>query len=127
MKHPAYLLDTHIVVWMDSEPDRISADLRTTLSASASLYFSAASAGEAAIKRASGKLKLSGPLAQAANALQLIELPVTAQHGEAAGMLPRHHGDPFDRMLIAQARIERLVLVTNDSFLSRYDVDILVV
>jgi PIN domain nuclease of toxin-antitoxin system len=84
---------------------------------------SAASAWEIAIKAALGRLafpldRLEGVLAQ----MGVMPLPITLAHAVAAGGLPRHHDDPFDRMLVAQARLEGLVLVTEDAALARYDV-----
>ncbi len=127
MRSTSYLLDTHIVLWMDNAPQRITADLRLALNAGELLYLSAASSWEAAIKRATGKMQMRAPLSEAARRFHLTELPVTAEHGESAATLPRHHGDPFDRLLVAQARIERLVLVTSDVRLQQYDVDLLLV
>ena len=87
---------------------------------------SAASAWEIAIKAALGRLsfpldRIEGVLAQ----MGIWPLPISLAHAVAAGSLPRHHDDPFDRMLVAQARLEGLVLVTEDTALARYDVPIL--
>ena len=123
----SYLLDTHIIVWMDRDPGRIPLPVRATLDASPALYFSAASAWEIAIKRTCGKMGAQGSLSAAAARLDLIEVAMNVVHGEVAGALPMHHTDPFDRMLVAQAQIEHLVLVTADRFLRPYDVELLLV
>jgi PIN domain nuclease of toxin-antitoxin system len=112
---------------MDAEPWKIAREVTTALASGERLYFSAASAWEVAIKRASGKMGLAVPFTAIARQLQLSELEVTAAHGELAGSLPRHHGDPFDRLLVAQAMTEELVLVTADAWLTKYEVELLLV
>ncbi len=77
---------------------------------------------EVAIKRAAGKLRAPENLAVYVERFRLEELPITIFHGEQAGSLPLIHRDPFDRMLIAQAQAEGLVLVTNDAKIGRYGV-----
>jgi len=118
------LLDTHVLIWAVSRPERLGARIRTALVAPGTTAFvSAISAWEIAIKRALGRLGF--PLEDFDRVLDeagLEHLPVLAAHGIEAGSLPRHHGDPFDRMLIAQARVEDLVLVSEDVALAAYDV-----
>ena len=90
------------------------------------MLVSAATAWEIAIKTALGRLAF--PLDRLEDVLArmgIVPLPISLAHAVAAGSLPRHHDDPFDRMLIAQARLESLVLVTEDAALARYDVAIL--
>jgi PIN domain nuclease of toxin-antitoxin system len=86
---------------------------------------SAASAWEMAIKAAAGKLRTPDGLEEALAQMDFLPLPITAEHGIAAGALPRLHGDPFDRMLVAQARCEGLTLVTGDAKIRDYGVPIL--
>jgi PIN domain nuclease of toxin-antitoxin system len=86
---------------------------------------SSASVWEAAIKVASGKLRLTFDLAEGLDETRLEPLTITHRHALAAAALPRHHGDPFDRMLIAQAQLEELTLVTTDRTLAVYDVALL--
>ena len=86
---------------------------------------SAVSIWELEIKRALGRLRAEDDLAERALASGLEPLPVTLEHAVAAGRLPLHHHDPFDRMLVAQARVEGLVLATRDRQLQQYDVRIL--
>lgn len=89
------------------------------------MHVSAATVWEATIKQAAGKLTIPGDLVDAASAIGFEPLTISLAHGQRAGRLPRHHGDPFDRMLVAQAQHERLTLVTADRRLQAYDVDIL--
>jgi PIN domain nuclease of toxin-antitoxin system len=86
---------------------------------------SSASVWEAAIKVASGKLRLTFDLAEGLDETRLEPLRITHRHALAAAALPRHHGDLFDRMLIAQAQLEELTLVTTDRTLAVYDVALL--
>lgn len=89
------------------------------------IMLSAASIWEISIKRDKGKLRYAGDPAAHADAAGFVRLPITFEHAIAAGSLPRHHRDPFDRMLVAQARLEGLTLATADRKLARYDVPIL--
>jgi len=120
------LLDTHAFLWWVGEPARLPANVRTAIADPATLvYVSAASAWEIAIKRAQGQLAISDEeFEYAMRENGFTELPVTAAHGLAAGALPPHHRDPFDRMLVAQAATEGLRLVTIDSAMAAYDVDL---
>jgi PIN domain nuclease of toxin-antitoxin system len=86
---------------------------------------SAASAWELSIKTALGKLAAPDDLQAALAANQFHPLPITILHGISAGKLPRHHDDPFDRMLIAQAQAENLTLVTHDAQFQAYGVGII--
>lgn len=86
---------------------------------------SAASVWEAEIKAADGKLDLRGDLREGIRDSGFAQLAIDFAHAVTAARLPRHHRDPFDRMLIAQARCERLTLVTRDARLAAYEVDLL--
>jgi len=121
----SYLLDTQIILWLDEARERLPKHVWSALNSGGQHYYSAASAWEAAIKRASGDLLIAAPLSDAAQRYGLSALQITVVHGEAAGNLPLHHRDPFDRLIIAQARTERLTLVTSDRVFQRYDVDLL--
>jgi PIN domain nuclease of toxin-antitoxin system len=83
---------------------------------------SAASAWEIEIKRALHKLDAPDDLLPAVTATGFASLPITAEHAVEAGRLPLHHSDPFDRVLVAQARLEQLTIVTGDHEIARYDV-----
>jgi PIN domain nuclease of toxin-antitoxin system len=86
---------------------------------------SAATVWEIAIKRKTGRLQFDGDTIAACKASSFDLLPITAEHAELAGTLPLHHTDPFDRMLVAQAKIEGLVLLTQDPKLRAFGVPIL--
>ncbi len=86
---------------------------------------SAASVWELSIKHALGRLELPDDLADAIQATHLTPLPITGEHAVVAAGLPPIHRDPFDRILVAQAKIERLTIVTIDDRIGRYDVPVL--
>ncbi len=89
------------------------------------VYFSAASVWEMAIKSALGKLEMPEDLVATMEERGFLELPVQSSHALVAGALPPHHGDPFDRMLVAQAQSEGLTLVTSDGRIAAYEVSTL--
>ena len=89
------------------------------------LFFSAASIWEIAIKRAQGKLEVPDSLLDTMSEHGFAELPVLSVHGIRAGALPPHHQDPFDRMIVAQAQNEGLTVVTRDRQIAAYDVPVL--
>lgn len=115
------LLDTHVFLWAVTGAERLAPATREFLEAADEVYVSAASVWEIAIKARLGKID-ADPEALAAiiEPSGFIELPVSAAHGAQVARLPLHHNDPFDRILLAQAIIEPLRLVTADSVLSRY-------
>lgn len=121
------LLDTHIYLWWLLDSPRLPAAAAEVIAQPSSIVqVSAASIWEAAIKFALGRLDLDGiDLLAEVPANGFFELAVSGAHGWSAGRLPPHHRDPFDRMLVAQARHEQLTLVTDDELLTRYDVAIL--
>ena len=86
------------------------------------VFVSAASAWEAAIKIALGRLTLPEPFSRGVDHSGFRRLAISFEHGEAAAALPHHHGDPFDRMLIAQAQLEGCTLVTHDELIASYGV-----
>ena len=89
------------------------------------VWVSAASGWEVAIKQALGKLRLDGSFVEMVADSDLLELPVTLRHAEQLVSLPSHHADPFDRMLIVQARSEGATIVTHDQQFEPYDVALL--
>jgi PIN domain nuclease of toxin-antitoxin system len=120
------LVDTNVMLWTLEEPERLGDDtLRTMSDPNTQLLVSSATVWEAYIKHASGKLPLLDDFFDQLAGAGMEELPITFQHARAAGLLPRHHGDPFDRMLVAQAQLEGLTLVTTDARLAAYGVPIL--
>ncbi len=117
------LLDTHVLLWWLADDPRLTPAMRESIADPAtSVVVSAASAWEAAIKAAVGKLGVPDGLREELVRHGFDELPVTVEDGLAAGALPRHHSDPLDRMLIAQAGRRQFVLVTADRRFSDYDV-----
>jgi PIN domain nuclease of toxin-antitoxin system len=120
------LVDAHALLWALADPDLLPARVRDELSAGATPAFvSAASIWEIEIKRALGKLKAPHDLLDAVAAARFAPLEITFAHARIAGALPRRHGDPFDRMLVAQARCEGLTIVTRDPEIAAYDVPVL--
>jgi PIN domain nuclease of toxin-antitoxin system len=123
------LLDTNVVIRAVYEPSRLPAAVADTLrEPENAVFFSAAVVWELAIKSSLGKLSYHPePARRGLAARGFVELPITGQHGEETHGLPWLHRDPFDRIMIAQARVESLVLVTTDRQLSRYNVQHLLV
>ena len=118
------LLDTHVLIWWD-EGRRLAAEARRAIADADSVYVSAASAWEVAIKIRLGRLRPIRTVEQAVDESGFLELPVTFRHAERVGKLPPHHRDPFDRLLIAQADVEELTLVTRDAVFARYGVGVI--
>jgi PIN domain nuclease of toxin-antitoxin system len=117
------LLDSHVVVWWSAYPGRLRASTREAIaSPDNEVLLSAASIWELGLKIARGKLRLPDGYAARLIAAGLEELPVSIAHAGRATTLPPLHGDPFDRLLIAQALEEGLVLVTSDRAIAGYDV-----
>lgn len=120
------LLDTHTLIWALENNPALSGNARDAIIDGANMVFvSSASAWEISIKRTMGKLKAPGNLLEEIELHRFTQLNMNFDHAQLAGELPDIHKDPFDRMLIAQANIEKLTLVTRDSTIAKYDVDIL--
>lgn len=124
------LLDTQCWLWMVAAPERFSvAGRRRLLTRENELYLSPASAWEIAIKYALGKLQLplepSRYVPDRLARTQTLELPITHAHALRVAELPPHHRDPFDRLLIAQAQIEELRIMTSDQHFHAYAVQVL--
>ena len=119
------LLDTHIWLWLRTEPDRLPSPVRRKLaSESATLYLSAACVMEISIKQTIGKLRLDLTTSEFVEGLLskgVLPIVIGIEHAMIAGGLPLHHRDPFDRTLIAQAQVEGLTLVTADPRILQYD------
>ena|ERR1041385_1905272 len=124
------LLDTHVFLWMHGDHDRLSARSRKLLvDAETELHLSVVVTWELGIKIAREKLTLPEPLDRyvmsRAQRSRMSMLSIDLNHVLEAVTLPPHHGDPFDRMLVAQARSEGLTLLTADPWIARYDVEVL--
>ncbi len=118
------LVDTHILLWALNDDSKLNSKERQELLGAQETIVSAATIWEIAIKRALNKLKVSGNFMRYIAAAGYIPLAITWEHANIAGALPRHHADPFDRLLIAQAQRERLTILTKDAVFSRYDVSV---
>jgi PIN domain nuclease of toxin-antitoxin system len=119
------LLDTHIVIWWLIDAPTLSEDIKARLDHEPDVYISPATVWEISIKQAIGKLKEPADLPERIRDSGFRELPITFEHAIAAGRLPPIHRDPFDRMLVAQARCEGLTLVTRDTDVQKYEVSVL--
>jgi PIN domain nuclease of toxin-antitoxin system len=119
------LLDTHIALWAITGDATLDDEFLDRLRHDPDIFLSPVSLWEITIKQATGKLAGPADLAERVRDMGFRELPVTYAHAIAAGRLPPHHRDPLDRMLVAQAAVEGLTLVSRDESIGRYDVDIL--
>jgi PIN domain nuclease of toxin-antitoxin system len=123
------LLDTHTFLWWDSNPDRIPVSTIALIQQSSNqVLLSLVTPWEIQIKTQLGKLTLQTPLSdiirqQTENGIAI--LPITLPHILELDNLPFHHKDPFDRLLIAQSRVEKATLVSCDSILEKYDCQVL--
>jgi PIN domain nuclease of toxin-antitoxin system len=121
------LLDSHALVWAVDDPTRLGSRATALLKDPANeLLLSAATIWEIAIKVGLGKLSLSMPyrawMTQAIRDIQASVLPITVEYADVQAALPRHHGDPFDRLLVAQAIVEQLTLVSGDAVFESYGI-----
>ena len=119
------LLDTHVFLWWRTDSRMLKRSAREAIAEAEVVFVSAASAWEAAIKVALGRLQIPASIESGVVDSGFEKLAVGFSHAETAGALPLHHSDPFDRMLVAQARIEDLTLVTHDPRMEPYGVSIL--
>jgi len=115
------LLDTHIFLWLVDDNPRLTSQARILIKNAEKVFISSATIWEIAIKVRLGKLKadLDG-LIEEMQKNGFEELPVYARHAKGVAKLPLHHGDPFDRLLVAQAKTELLRVVTSDPGLAPY-------
>jgi PIN domain nuclease of toxin-antitoxin system len=119
------LLDTHVVIWWLADDPTLSEEVKLLLDDEPDAFLSAATVWEIAIKQELGKLAEPPDLAERARDAGFQELSITAGHAIEAARLPMIHRDPFDRMLVAQARLEDLTIVTRDPAIQKYDVTVL--
>lgn len=120
------LLDTHTVVWAITEPERVAPEALGLIESSENeVFVSVVSPWELAIKLSRRRIELPQVFYETLRDGQFSLLPVTIRHTEVIAGLPHHHRDPFDRMLIAQAQVEGLTLVTSDREIRRYPVSLL--
>ncbi len=115
------LLDTQALLWWLADDPRLGKEARSAISeARNDVYVSAASSWEISIKKSVGKLTAPDDTDRVVEEEGFIKLPITLFHGDQAGMLPEHHKDPFDRMLVAQAQAEGLIMITSDRIIGQY-------
>lgn len=124
------LLDSHTLLWALYEPERLPIPVQESISDDNNdIFVSLATVWELANKAAVHRLPLAGSsverMVERIEQLGVIFLPITQSNIVAAATLPPHHADPFDRMLIAQAQADTLILVTKDAEVAKYDVQIL--
>jgi len=120
------LLDTHVLLWWLNDSPELSETGRTAISNPDNLIVvSSVVIWEIRIKQALGKLEIDSDFHAVLKNQRFDMLPITADHAYAAGNLPLHHRDPFDRMIIAQARLEGLSVVTRDAIFKQYGVPVL--
>lgn len=121
------LLDTHVYLWWLADDPRLSSAVRRAIAVPDTLvHISAASIWEIAIKQGLGRLPvIQSDIVAEISENQFVELPINGRHAMRVGALPLHHRDPFDRLLVAQAQVEDLTLVSTDAALSAYDVSLL--
>ncbi len=120
------LLDTHVWLWMQAEPEKLGSQARALIEdAGNELLFSAASVWEIAIKVGVGKLQLPEPVStyvpSRMQSSGVSALAVSHAHAAAVADLPRHHRDPFDRLLVVQAMSESVPILSSDAQLDAYD------
>ena len=121
------LLDTHVLLWwLDANPT-LSEKAKSTIADGNNLVFvSSAVIWEIRIKQALGKLEIPSNFRKVLDRQPFEMLAISAEHAHAVGDLPAHHRDPFDRMLIAQATVERLTLVTRDTIIRDYKIPVII-
>lgn len=115
------LLDTHVLLWWLTDNPQLSREARAYIADSGHpVYVSSASVWEISIKKSIGKLKMKAVISELMESNNFTPLPISIRHAEAVEKLEYHHYDPFDRMLIAQAMEENLLLITHDSNMLKY-------
>ncbi len=120
------LLDTHVLLWwLDANPSLSEKATETIADGNNLVLISAAVVWEIRIKEALGKLEIPSNFQRVLERQPFEMLAITAEHAHAVGDLPAHHRDPFDRMLIAQAKAERLTIVTRDAIIKQYKIPII--
>ena len=119
------LLDSHVFLWWKAMDPRLSPAMVRTIAEAVEVHVSAATAWELGLKVSLGKLRLPESVEDGIAAAGFTELPVHFRHTREAVVLPPHHHDPFDRMLVAQARCEGLTLMTHDDKIIQYEVSVL--
>lgn len=121
------LLDTHVLLWWLDDYPTLSKKAKDEIANGKNLVFiSAVVIWEIRIKQSLGKLKVPNNFRKVLDSQPFEQLDITVEHAHAVGDLPAHHRDPFDRMLVAQTKVEHLTLVTRDIHLEKYKIPIIV-
>lgn len=121
-----YLLDTHVLLWWLGEPKKLSEKVLKIISEEKiEIFLSAASLWEIETKREIGKLKVPKNLAEEIKDQAILELEISGSHVKRLAALPKHHKDPFDRMIIAQALEEDLVIISSDPAIHKYSAQVI--
>ena len=119
------LLDSHVILWWVRDDRRLGREARQAIAGAEVVWVSTVSGWELAMKIAKGRLRIAEPLRVTVVADHFTELKLTLRHTEELERLPMHHGDPHDRMLVAQARVEGATIVTHDRALEAYGIPII--
>ena len=119
------LLDTHAVIWFLEGSQELRPQARAAIEAAEAAYVSSATIWEMATKVARGRLEAPPDFPDRLLDLGMLQLALEWEHARVAGGLPLHHRGPFDRMLVAQAIVERLTIVTRDQAITRYPVPVI--
>jgi PIN domain nuclease of toxin-antitoxin system len=119
------LLDTQALIWWETNDPRLGGRARALIQETPSVYVSAISALEIAIKSAIGKLRVTRSTRSALAENRFTELPMTIEHADAVAALPPLHGDPFDRVIVATCRVERLPVLSSDPRLAPYGIEVI--
>ena len=119
------LLDSHVALWWLGDDGRLGRTAHTSIATAAEVFVSVVTPWELGIKKASGKLTLPENLVAELRSTGFELLTIQATHAQAAPALVAHHGDPFDRMIIAQAISEQLTIVTADEQFKLYNVELI--
>ncbi len=120
------LLDTHVLIWaLENNPTLTESAVNSIVDGNNMVFVSSVSVWEISIKQKLGKLQAPDNLLEEIRLHRFTPLHINSDHAQLAGKLPYIHRDPFDRMLIAQAIIEKLVLLTRDESIAKYNVNIL--
>lgn len=120
----ALLLDTHVVLWWLADDNMLDSTIKDRLDVDPEIFVSTVTVWEVGIKQTLGKLTGEGNLAEHVRDSGFAVLPISADHAIAASALPLHHRDPFDRMLIGQALVEGLTVMTRDRAFDAYDLPV---
>ena len=123
-----YLLDTCVLIWLLSAPTQLSDKARLAITSSKAAYISFASLWEISIKQSNGKLNLQKTIQEIAQTCESANIRIlypTPEELDNIQKLPKIHGDPFDRLIISQARTRNMTIITSDNYIPQYEVSVL--